>query len=308
MLCLQHKSSTTTYHDAKNRFDDFHAVHHAQTPEIHFVGHFALWHRFLLAEYERTLRDVCGYRGGQPFWDWSLDADTSDNFSTTIFETDIFSAEHGFGGNGAFVEADSALDVFNLTGMGRTGGGCVQDGPFTAEHFLVNVNQTKPQCLTRDFVPKIMNWCADPANVAHVLEQPDYTSFAFALEGIPAFTQPNVHASGHFGVGGALGTLGNQYNSPGDPLFYLHHGNLDRIFWQWQQKDLHTRLNEVGGPVVPFDYNGVNVTLDFEVNLGEIHGPEALKQLLDTEGGVLCYTYLDSGTSSKRDGRGPVPL
>lgn len=66
MLCLQTKPPITSYADAKNRFDDFHAVHHEQTPSIHWVGHFALWHRFMVAEYERTLQDVCKYKGAQP--------------------------------------------------------------------------------------------------------------------------------------------------------------------------------------------------------------------------------------------------
>jgi tyrosinase len=76
-----------------------------------------------------------------------------------------------------------------------------------------------------------------------------------------------------------------------DPLFYLHHGNIDHIFWQWQQKDLRTRLNQVGGPIEPFDYSGKNVTLDFEVNIGLLAGNATLKDLLDTQGRTLCYTY-----------------
>lgn len=78
-----------------------------------------------------------------------------------------------------------------------------------------------------------------------------------------------------------------------DPLFYLHHGNLDRIFTLWQSKDLHRRLHQVGGPIVPFDYGGQNVTLDFEINIGALAPNVTLEQVLDTEGGVLCYRYDD---------------
>lgn len=156
---------------------------------------------------------------------------------------------------------------------------------------MVNVNQTEPKCLTRDFVPYVMNWFADPANVEAVLAQPDYTTFARKLEGVPNFSQPNIHGSGHFGTGGALGTMGDQYNSPGDPLFYLHHGNIDHVLWKWQQLDLDTRLHQVGGPVAPLDFGGANVTLDFEIDMDEVAGPFKLRQLLDTEGEVFCYTY-----------------
>lgn len=71
----------------------------------------------------------------------------------------------------------------------------------------------------------------------------------------------------------------------------MHHGMVDYVFWKWQQQDLATRLHQVGGPIVPFDYGGQNVTLDFEINIGELAGNATLHDLLDTEGETLCYTY-----------------
>lgn len=66
---------------------------------------------------------------------------------------------------------------------------------------------------------------------------------------------------------------------------------MDRILWEWQKKDLPARLNQVGGPVEPFDYGGTNVTLGFEVNLGRLAGNATLKDLLDIRGDTLCYSY-----------------
>ena len=60
-----------------------------------------------------------------------------------------------------------------------------------------------------------MNTFADPALVESVLAQEDYTSFTRAIENVPTFDQSNIHGSGHFGVGGVLGTIGNAANSPG---------------------------------------------------------------------------------------------
>ncbi|MBE3042204.1 tyrosinase family protein, partial [Candidatus Bathyarchaeota archaeon] len=34
--------------------------------------------------------------------------------------------------------------------------------------------------------------------------------------------------------------------SPGDPIFYLHHTWLDKIFWDWQSEDLPARLEDIG--------------------------------------------------------------
>lgn len=35
--------------------------------------------------------------------------------------------------------------------------------------------------------------------------------------------------------------------SPGDPLFYLHHTWLDKVWWEWQILDLPARLTDIGG-------------------------------------------------------------
>jgi tyrosinase len=145
------------------------------------------------------------------YWDWSLDATPNDPNNTKVFSAAIFDPETGFGGNGAFVEATPEQNPLNITG--HTGGGCVTDGPFNTSAFTVNY--PKPDCLRRDFTPWILNTFADRKNVEEVLAQPDYTSFARTLEKVPTFDESNIHGSGHFGVGGVLGTIGNAANSPG---------------------------------------------------------------------------------------------
>jgi tyrosinase len=285
--CMTKKKAISGIAGAINRFDDHQAVHNSQTPNIHWVGHFILWHRYFVATYEKALREECGYKGAQPYWDWSLDAEPQNPTSTRIFDSEIWQPDTGFGGNGAYVEHTPLNNPFNISG--GTGGGCVHNGPFTPDKFMVNY--PTPGCLKRDFIPTLINVWADRKLVQQVLDQPDYTGFARKVEGEATFAVPNIHGSGHFGVGGVLGTAGNAENSPGEPLFYLHHGNLDHLFWQWQQKDLKTRLHQVGGPIVPFDYSGVNVTLDFEVGLGKLAPNVQLEDLLDTTGGTLCYTY-----------------
>jgi len=206
-----------------------------------------------------------------------------------VFNSPVFAPSLGFGGNGDYIAPTKEQNILNLTG--GTGGGCVEDGPFVPPKFMLNFPDGTKDCLRRDFMPWIMNTFADPKLVEEVLAQPDYTSFARTVEKVPTFNVSNIHGSGHFGVGGVLGTIGNAANSPGEPLFFLHHGNMDHVFWKWQQKDLKTRLNQVGGPVVPLKYGGENVTLDFQVNMGRLAGNVTLKNLLNTEGGTLCYAY-----------------
>ena len=39
----------------------------------------------------------------------------------------------------------------------------------------------------------------------------------------------------------------NPVSSPGDPLFFLHHTWLDRLWAKWQEEDPETRHAEIGG-------------------------------------------------------------
>lgn len=221
------------------------------------------------------------------YWDWSRDAKDYNSTDMGIFQTEIFS-ELGMGGNGPYIA--NTPDPFGTARFGRTCGGCVDTDPFQRPNISINVNGTEPgACLKRDMIPFLINWWGQRSLVEEVLSQPDFTSFARALEGNPTFEAPNIHGSGHFGTGGTTSQIGNAYNSPAgalcsspflsrafkltesslDPLFYLHHGNLDHITWLWQQQDPATRLYQVGGNVIPFAWgSSPNVTLDFEVDMG----------------------------------------
>lgn len=140
------------------------------------------------------------------------------------YDTEIFSPDTGFGGNGLYVEVPDSQDPFGFNAQGRSGGGCVQDGPFTRPNFAVNIGEKNGsgQCLRRDFMPGIFNFFADPKTLQKTIDQPDFASFASVLEGRPDFGVSNVHGSGHFGVGGLLGQAGDAANSPGGEfLFYI---------------------------------------------------------------------------------------
>jgi len=68
VLCLQCKPSllnSTEVPGARNRYDDFLAVHINQTIYIHLSGFFLPWHRVFMRLYETALND-CGYSGAHP--------------------------------------------------------------------------------------------------------------------------------------------------------------------------------------------------------------------------------------------------
>jgi len=78
----------------------------------------------MVYNYEKELRNSCGYKGAQPYWDWTLDTRSANS----IFRSPVFDPKTGFGGNGPFVENPNPFPPAPVPG--RTGGGCVPNGPF----------------------------------------------------------------------------------------------------------------------------------------------------------------------------------
>lgn len=119
-------------------------------------------------------------------------------------------------------------------------------------------------------------------------------------EGVPEL---GVHGGGHYATGGDPGR--DFYVSPGDPIFWSHHANIDRVWWIWQMLDpemrASTAVNElvatstIDGPLTMYDEyephgNGMAASLQ---NLGYVmEGQEvALGELMSTTEGMFCYVY-----------------
>lgn len=175
-------------------------------------GQFFPFHRLYVWAHEEALRKDCGYTGAQPYWDETLDAGA---FSKSI----IFDAEVGFGGDG----------------VGTSG--CIQTGPFASYinpigpgYNLTNhcIQRRISDAASRGAVKSIVDGC---------LAMETYLEFWSCVE-----TQP--HGAGHGGVG--LQMI-NPVSSPGDPIFYLHHTWLDRLWAKWQAKNPEVRFFEIGG-------------------------------------------------------------
>jgi len=69
-----------------------------------------------------------------------------------------------------------------------------------------------------------------------MLDSDDFYEFERKVQGGTSVDELTYHGGGHLGVGDDLGIMGNVYSSAGDPSFYLHHANLDRLWNKWQQR------------------------------------------------------------------------
>ncbi len=64
--------------------------------------------------------------------------------------------------------------------------------------------------------------------------QTDFTNFTVSLQGI--------HNSVHVWVGGSMSSVPT---APADPIFWMHHCNIDRLWWVWQKKPGNAGKNPV---------------------------------------------------------------
>ncbi|KAK4187567.1 putative tyrosinase [Podospora australis] len=313
MKCLMAKPSLLNPVEvpgAKNRFDDFVAVHINQTIFIHGTANFLSWHRYFTYAFEQALRNECGYTGYQPYWNWGKYA--HDPLNSPIFDGSATSVS----GNGDYVPHSCTNGL--PTGLNcippGTGGGCVTNGPFA--NMSVNLGPIaptldapgvvpatsllayNPRCLRRDISSWVSsNWTKDSDSFDLITNYPTILSFQNRMQGDFAAGFYGVHTGGHFIIGGDPG--GDLFASPGDPAFYLHHAQIDRTWWIWQNQNPAARTNAIGGATLPeFLGPSPNGTLADLLDLGVVSPAAGVVPIADvmsivgTGGGPLCYIYL----------------
>ncbi|KAJ4128930.1 hypothetical protein NW768_007455 [Fusarium equiseti] len=268
-----------------SRMDDLVYTHFTLNTEIHFVANFLPWHRWFVQLHEDLLRDECVYKGVQPYWDWTIDADKKDMKNSPLFDP-----KTGFGGDGQRTGSD-------VPGFGR----CVVDGPFANTNLTLamgwpdmNTPGDRLHCFTREFNGGLgkdengdqilgdMQISAYNSRVMNTIYAFDtYRDMSDMLEGLP-------HAQIHSVIFGDMGPA----TSPNEPLFFLHHANVDRVWAKWQGRN-ETRLSDYTGKrVTPTGTIDAKITDKMPV-LDLADKEPVVKDYMDTEAGPLCYTYSD---------------
>ncbi|KAI8613885.1 hypothetical protein BC830DRAFT_1129969 [Chytriomyces sp. MP71] len=252
-----YNASTISYHE-------FTATHAANAHWTHGTDLFYTYQRAMVAYFEQALQTV-GWNRGLVYWDW---ASVSQNWWTS----DVFQ----------YFGAVSSTDPDN----------CVLDGPFAKGKFSVSTDAASlalrkvtgdQTCLRRCGMKGTP--VTDATVINTILYATNYTSFR-------GDDTSNYHAVGHGTIGGNGCDLRNPSYSPNDPIFWLHHGFVDKVWWRWQQQCLEYKV----------DYEGILAKGD---PMGKIVSPDQTldswtwwkaRDMLDTEGDVLCYTYSKSAS------------
>lgn len=276
-------------------YSDFPYTHAHIGYRTHNSASFLPWHRYFLHLYEQTLRTRCAYQGRIPYWDWTRDADA--RVDADLSASTVFNASTGFGGDGA---RDGEITAGQH-------GRCVVDGPFAGLQVLWYDVKYQPHCLSRGFRTdaggttgpiRIDGSALRSSEIDKILALDDYAAFVSALE-------QQVHDVIPFGVGGDFET----FSAPFEPLFWLHHAQLDRLWTIWQDRAPDTRKTEYVGH--RFRHSFLTASLQDTLEYGLLRtgldlddGEVTVQQVMDIEGGcslgglygtrkdgLLCYSY-----------------
>jgi hypothetical protein len=185
-------------------------VHSLGPTNRHGSPAFLPWHREFVNRYEVLLQEF------DPtvkllYWDWTTNPETgSFNLDTSSF----------MGASGSLV------------------GGAFIGSPFNPPSGLTLV----PPAVVRNLGGNTQAPSPTITTDTMVLIQTNYPAFRTFEKGFStAFPGPGPHDYSHVyvgGVGGISGNPGNMSNIPiaaQDPFFFLLHGNVDRLWAQWQQ-------------------------------------------------------------------------
>lgn len=268
------------------------------------------WHRYFTWVWEQKLRDVCGYTGTFPYWEWGLDV--KDPAKSPVFD----GSDTSLGGNGEFFPHEGMWMFQGVSGNmlkmePGSGGGCVTTGPFedlsvSFGRFVMPaygspdwISDPDPigdntRCLKRDLNAWIATKYTSFRNTTSlILQNQDIEMFQAILQGDDRYVvgELGVHGGGHFTIGGDPGA--DPFISPGDPAFYLHHSQTDRVYWIWQMLDFANRQNVHGTGTLQNNPPSPDVTVEDYIDVEPLAGPVKIKDLMNTVGGTpFCYVYL----------------
>ena len=232
----------------------------------HTLPAFLPWHREYVSRLEEALQTI-DPDVTVPYWDWT------DPEALNVMFQDNFLGDRGRG-----VEID-------IPGKGTYEGGVVETGAFADWILNENINidpitfESNGTELTR-FValPPFDNYPFSQKEIDNLLEIDNYEIFRAVLEGDTSIdVNGNIqedwrlHNYAHGVIGGALvtdidaipappnqtkilGTMNNILASPYDPVFWLNHSNVDRLWAEWQDQG-HTGENFYPASGMPYGHN-----------------------------------------------------
>jgi tyrosinase len=232
-----------------------------------------------------------------PYWNWTIDA--PDFYESSFWkDSDPVSGLGGWGDpNADFSVPDGGFRNFHIS----------YPSPHIVRRNFTLLSFNLPFPLATD-KQKIGNTSFTASVIDAILETAagDYKGFQVPLEA-PEGPHSGVHA---MVAGDMVGlcpasappncTPGPTW-SPNDPIFFLHHAMIDKIWYDWQCRDPVNVNSFFGGSVEHIEnitaYNQYPnggppfLNLDSMIPADGLFPEVAIGDVMNTTGGFLCYVY-----------------
>lgn len=221
---------------------EFFTDHVRYSGDAHGQWKFFPWHRKYVKEFETKLQlfDPCVTI---PWWDWTQDQDKSDGNFGWI---DAAGTDWGAVSNDNTIVGSGTSDGMKV-GRFRCNQGSDSghvNTPVIGNDWSTG-SSTLGNCLWRNSVLSYISDLPDDGMIADYLNSDTYDGLnpLMDFEGWP-------HGAPHVMLGGqgstsSRGQMGNG-RSPTDPVFWLHHAAVDKLWWDWQNLD-PSHFNDLGG-------------------------------------------------------------
>jgi len=209
---------------------------------------FVNWHRGYVLRFEQIVREMSGDPDfALPFWDWTnLQEVPQQLYNGVLNPTDptyqasfeTFWAAYGTAIN-AYYASLSAAQKSGLPTRGINSAGDLQ------ADLQASWNPRAQARGQRVLSAQAKQMCSINT-VTQILRSTDFFTFgSYASDthdghGGTGTLEGQPHNNVHISVGTPHGFMG-AYMSPVDPVFWLHHANVDRLWWLWQQRNPATR-------------------------------------------------------------------
>lgn len=184
---------------------------------------FPAWHRFMLFQLELNLQRVLlDNTFGLPYWDWAADGNLplSQQLSSPVWAADCMGGSGNPITTGAFVFNAADSQSFRVRIVGTSSGMLTQTNRGLRRSLgsiagLPTKNQTAAAIALTPY--DVSPWSVSSSG------------FRNRVEGWQGADAPALHNRVHVWVGGDMSPT----TSPNDPVFYLNHCNVDRIWERW---------------------------------------------------------------------------
>jgi tyrosinase len=265
----------------------------------HMGPNFLPWHRHFLVLFEKALSEAAGKPVAIPYWDWTDGASTNAVFREDLVGGNGDPEEDYAVTSGPFKKGDYRLNVIDPKSNDPVG-----------NRFLVRQIGTFPSNLTLPTDDDVSRALEAPLyDVVPFNDQSDPAqSFRNNLEGwrgqigqecedglLAPLTGPtaeakkhDLHNGVHLWVGGIDGDQQGTMDlntSLNDPVFWLHHANIDRIWQAWIEAN-----GEVYEPISGWPRPDENLNQEM-IPFSEVDEPATPKSQLDID--KLGYRYAE---------------